>query len=205
MTTCSNGGIESYSEGFIYGIKDGNAELLARIEGGDRALGGLRSVKIDNGIISIERSRPDFTGNACCPEFAETTKYRFVDGGLSLVGDKTSFEIYPPTRIMFTAGTDQTSFDLKIPKRDEFVRFVITGQKGQTLTVSTTSKDARLRLYKGNAKLVVNPKPIKKTVAYKATEILTAELLETGDYVFEVSNLSDSNVDLNVTVSVQLK
>ncbi len=205
LTTCSNGGIESYSEGFVYGIKDDNPELLTRIEGGDRALGGLRNVKVEGGIISVERSRPGLEGNACCAETAETTQYRLVDGSLSQIGEKTKDEIYPPVRILFANEARQTSLNMKLPKRDEFKRFVVTGQKGQLLTLSTSSKDARLRFHKGNAKLILDPKPIKKTDDYKATNMLTAVFNETGDFVFEVGNLSDQNLDLDITISVELK
>jgi hypothetical protein len=205
LTSCSNGGIESYSEGFVYGIKDDNPELLARIEGGDRALGGLRSVKIENGIISVERSRPGLDGNACCAETAETMQYRLLDGSLSQVGEKTIVKIYPPVRILFPGETRQTSLNIELPKRDEFKRFVVTGQKGQLITVSTNSNDARLRLFKGNVKLILDPKPVKKTDDYKATNRLVAVFNETGDMVFEVGNLSDQNMDLNIAVTVEIK
>ena len=61
---------------------------------------------------------------------------------------KTVREIYPATRIQFTDGTDQTAFDLEISKDSEVNRFIISGRKGQTLSVSTTSADARIRLKK---------------------------------------------------------
>ena len=204
LTTCSSGGIESYSEAFIYGMKDGNPSMLARIEGGDRALGGLRNIKVENNIIIVERSRPGFTNEACCAESVETTRYQFTDGALTQTGEKNTYEIYAPTRLQFAEGMNKTSVNLNIPRSDEFKRFVISGQKGQKLIISTTSKDARVRLFKGNAKILLNPKPLKKLSDYIAQDILTADLKENGDYIFEVSNLSKENVDLDVTVTVEI-
>lgn len=208
LTTCSNGGVESYSEGFIYGIKDGNAEMLARIEGGDRALGGLRSVKIENGSVIVERSRPDFTGNACCTEFAETMRYNFVNGELSPVGEKNSVELYPPARIQFADGESQTSINVTIERDEKFKRFIVSGKKGKTLNISTNSSLATVRLYKGTATLL-NPKPVNKNADITATDVLSAKLKKSEDYVFEVSNLSkvteSSSESLSVTINVEIK
>lgn len=205
LTTCSNGGIESFSEGFVYGIKDGETELLSRIAGGDRALGGLRSASIKDGVISVSRSKPGAFPDACCPEIIETTDYRLLDGNLSQIGEKTSVAIYPPMKIMVTEAPSQSAFNISIPKRAKFRRFVISAQKGQTITVTTTEPDARLRLFSGVADLIVNPKPIKKNLAYIAKDVLIANTKEAGDFVFEVANLSATNADLDVTVKLEIK
>lgn len=207
LTTCSRGGVESYTEGFIYGIKDGSAGLLARIEGGDRALGGLRSVKIENGSIVVERSRPDFTNDACCAEFAETTGYRLADGSLIAIGEKTSVELYPPTRLQFPEGSDQLSFNVKINRNDKIKRFIINGRKGRTLTVTTKTEtgnltDSTVRIYKGVVTML-NPKPVRNGPENPATNTLSAKLKENGDYVFEVSNLSKEELDITVTVDIK--
>lgn len=202
LTTCSRGGIESYTEGFIYAMKDGAAELLARIEGGDRALGGLRSVKIENGSITVERSRPDLTNEACCAEFAETTIYRLTDGGLSAVGEKTSIELYPASKLQFPEGSNQTSFNLKISRDDKIKRFIVSGRKGRTLNISTNQPTATVRLYKGDA-VLLSPKPLHKEWDVKSTNTLSAKLRETGDYVFEISNLSKGELDITVNVEIK--
>ncbi|MCW5960274.1 MAG: hypothetical protein KIS76_08935 [Pyrinomonadaceae bacterium] len=208
LTTCSSGGIESYTEGFIFSTKDGEAALIARLDGGDRAAGGLRSARVDGGILILERSRPGILGDPCCAEFIETSRYKLENGDLQQIGEPARVAIYPPTSIAFSEGTSAVTFDLKIPKSDEFKRFSIRGDKGQTLYVSTTSPNARLRLFSGNAELIVNPKPAKKNIAYRATNVLEAKLRETSEFVFEIGNISDTpdnHSDLNVTVSVELK
>lgn len=203
LTTCGTGGIESFTEAFVFGIKDSEVALLTRIDGGDRASGGIRKIAVESGMIKVDRSRPG--ADACCAEFAETTIYRFQNGALVQIGDKMTEPIYPPTRIQFSEGTSKAMLDLKLPKRGEFKRFILFGQKGQTLYVSTTSPDAVLRMFAGNAQVNLNPKPIKKTSDYKATNVLEADLKETGDFVFEVGNLALENVDLNVTINIEVR
>ena len=202
LTTCSKGGVESYTEGFIYGMKDGNAELLTKIEGGDRALGGLRSVKIENGVIVVERSRPGFTNNACCAEFAETMRYNFTNGGLTALGEKTSVELYPPARLQFADGETQTSLNLNIDRNDKIKRFVISGKKGKTLNISTNSPLSTVRLYRGEATQLI-PQPVNKNADYTATNNLSVKLKKSEDYIFEVSNLSKESLD--VTLNVEIK
>ncbi len=202
LSTCSRGGIESYTEGFIYGIKDGSAGLLTRIEGGDRALGGLRSVNIENGSVVVERSRPDFSNEACCAEFVETTSYRFTDGGLSQIGEKTSVELYPATRLQFPESSDQLSFNIKINRDDKIKRFSINGRKGRTLTVTTNLPTSTVRIYKGIVTMI-NPKPVRNAPELAATNTFSAKLKETGEYVFEVSNLTKEELDITVNVEIK--
>lgn len=208
LTTCSRGGVESYTEGFIYGIRDGNTEFFTRIEGGDRALGGLRSVKIENNLIVVERSRPDSSGDACCTEFVETSSYRLFDDRLTPVGEKTSVELYPATRLQFPEGANQLSINLKINRNDKIKRFIVSGRKGRTLTVTTNLTNSTVRIYKGDVIMVI-PKPVRNAPLEKAGTTFSAKLRETGDYVFEVSNLSKvselSLEEIDVTVNVEIK
>ena len=49
LAVCNTGGTGNFSEGFIYSMKAGKAALVARIPGGDRAYGGLRSARVESG------------------------------------------------------------------------------------------------------------------------------------------------------------
>ncbi|MEZ5425844.1 MAG: hypothetical protein R2747_06240 [Pyrinomonadaceae bacterium] len=202
LTVCSKNGPETFTEGFIYGINDGVPELLARIPGGDRAADGIRTVSVENGTLIVERSDPGDSIEACCPEMIATSRYRFENNNLNQIGETVKREIYPPTRIQFTEGTDRTSFDLSIPKDSQINRFMISGKKGQTLRVYTTNDLAKIRLKRGLAKLETDPKPIKKLTYYTARNSLIAKLKETGDFVFEITNFSKT--DLNVTVTIEI-
>ncbi len=201
LTTCSTGGTGSYTEGFIYGIRDGNVQLLTRIEGGDRALGGLRSVKIENNLIVVERSRPDSSGDACCTEFVETASYRFSEDRVTPVGEKTSVALYPATRLNFPEGGNQVFFNLKISRDDKIKRFIISGRRGRTLNISTNHEKSTIRLYQGDATLLV-PKPLQKGLDVRGKSNFTAKLNQTGDFIFEVSNLTTETLDVTVNVEI---
>lgn len=85
LTSCNTGGTGQFTEGFVYTIKTGKPTLLARIAGGDRAEGGLRSAKVTDGFLVIDRNREEGSG-LCCPEFAELVKYKWKGNKLVQIG-----------------------------------------------------------------------------------------------------------------------
>ncbi len=85
LTSCNTGGTGQFTEGFIFTVKTGQPKLLARIAGGDRAEGGLRTAKVSDGFLYIDRNRDEGQG-LCCPEFAELVKYRWTGKKLAEVG-----------------------------------------------------------------------------------------------------------------------
>jgi hypothetical protein len=202
LTLCNTGGTGNFTEGFIYGMKDGQPALLARIEGGDRAYGGLRDVSVENGkIIKVERSAPGESGATCCPEKIETTIYRFENNALVQIGEKTQKEIYPAERIEFDEGKNTKLFKVRINTEDQIKRFVVRAKKGQTLEVITSSPEVKVRLHKGKAKVLnVDEKLFQGPYA---TNEFAAKLKESGDFVFELSNFS--NIDLDFFVTVKIK
>lgn len=202
LTVCNTGGTGNFSEGFIYGMKDGNPALLARIEGGDRAYGGLRKVFIENGkIIKVERSAPGELGANCCPEQIETTIYRFENGSLVQVGEKTLRDIYPAERVEFEKGKDYKIFKLRMEADDQIKRYVFRARKGQTLQVITSAPEARVRLHKGKAKILMENEKLFRGA--DSTNEFSAKLRETGDFIFEISNFSDTVLDFFVTVKIK--
>jgi hypothetical protein len=87
VTTCNTGGTGHFTEGTIYTMRAGRAVELARLEEGDRAFGGIRDVRVERGLLVVERfgpQEPD-TG-ACCPKYVDTTRYRWTKGALAEVG-----------------------------------------------------------------------------------------------------------------------
>ena len=80
VTVCNTGGSGDFSEGFIYGMVDGKPKLLAILDGGDRANGGIKSAKIEQGTLRVERYGTN--GGACCPEWIEVTNYQLRNGKL---------------------------------------------------------------------------------------------------------------------------
>ena len=68
----------SFSHVLVYGMRNGVPTLLATLEGGDRAHGGVESVTIENHQLFLNRYRPA-TEASCmaCYDFIETTEYRW--------------------------------------------------------------------------------------------------------------------------------
>ncbi len=188
LTVCNTGGSGNFTEGFIYGIKSGKPELLARIPGGDRAYGGLREAYAENGVLTVESNDVGEMGGACCPEFVVTSRYKLSGDKLVEGGKSSRRELYPKERVKFLKGASGTNFKAVIPAQD-LRRFVVGARAGQTLTVSVNSKKASLRLLED------------AEVKDEVTKI-TAKLPKSGDYTFEVQNLDET--DLEVTINVKI-
>jgi hypothetical protein len=191
LTICNTGGTGQFSEGFIYGMKDGKPELLSRIEGGDRADGGLRSAKVENGLLVVERNGAGETGGACCPEFVVTSKYRLEGKNLKQIGGDSKREIYPPQRVHFEKGTSGTFVDVKFTKDEEIKRFIIGAQANQTLRIESNSKDISITLVKGNAEIIEDGRSFQ------------AALKESGDFVIQVQNLADKNHTASINFDIR--
>src|SRR5829696_8441370 len=82
LSSCNTGGTGNFSEGFVYKLRNSKPVLIARIKGGDRAYGGLRTAVVTNGLLAIDRNDPGENGANCCPEFIETQKYKMTNGKL---------------------------------------------------------------------------------------------------------------------------
>ena len=192
LTVCNTGGTGQFSEGFIYGIKDGKPELLSRIEGGDRADGGLRSAKVENGLLVVERNGAGETGGACCPEFVVTSKYKLEGKTLKQIGGDVTRDLYPPQRVKFEKGAVQTTLNVKLTNDEDIKRFVIGAQEFQLLSVESSSKDVSITLIKGNADIIEDGK-----------NLLQATLKETGDFVVQVQKLGEKNVNTSIKFDIR--
>jgi hypothetical protein len=80
-------GSGSFNDGFVYALKNGHPQLLTTFKGGDRADGSIADVKIQSGLLVVERFAPESPGSGlCCPKYIDTTKYRWSGSGLVQVG-----------------------------------------------------------------------------------------------------------------------
>jgi hypothetical protein len=192
LTICNTGGTGQFSEGFIYGIKDGKPELLSRIEGGDRADGGLRSAKVENGLLVVERNGAGPNGGACCPEFVVTSKYKLEGKTLKQIGGDVTRDLYPPQRVKFEKGAVQTILNVKLTNDEDIKRFVIGAQEFQLLSVESSSKDVSITLIKGNADVIEDGK-----------NLLQATLKETGDFVVQVQRLGEKTVNTSIKFDIR--
>lgn len=190
LTVCNTGGTGNFSEGFIYTMKGGKPALLTRIEGGDRAYGGLREAKVENGLLVVDRNDVGEMGGACCPEYVVTTTYKLSGNELATTGKETRRELYPSKRISFEKGKSSGKATVKIPV-NELQRFVIEANKGQVMTVRVNSDKAAVNLRKGEAETT------------ESAGFMRAVLKERGDFVFEVWNNGENEAEFTVTVEIK--
>lgn len=98
LTACNSGGSGVFSEGFVFGIVNGQVSQLATISGGDRAWGSIQSATVTNGLLSVVRLAPDApNGPACCPKFLETTIYKLQGSRMIAQGKPVQSEYVEPT------------------------------------------------------------------------------------------------------------
>lgn len=195
LSVCNTGGSGNFTEGFIYEMKNDKPALLTRIPGGDRAYGGLRDAKVENGLLVVESNDVGEQGGACCPEYIVTTKYKVKGGKLDQVGTASKREIYPAKRVEFARGASKTVLTVNLSEEDDIKRFVVGARADQTLTVtaapSDQSKNVEVTLTKGNAD------------SKEAENKLTAKLLENGDYVFQIRAFTEKEMSVSVTVEIK--
>jgi hypothetical protein len=189
LTVCNTGGTGNFSEGFIFSMKNNKPFLLARIPGGDRADGGLRSAIVEAGLLVVESNDPSETGGSCCPEFALTNRYKLSGGKLIVAGKTERRELYPKQRVSFPKGSSGTTFKTIVPA-GELKRFVVGARSGQTLTASISRKDVSIRL-------------IEDAEVTEGINNFLARLPQNGDYTIELQNLADT--DLEVTINIKIR
>lgn len=191
LSRCNTGGTGQFSEGFIYAMKAGKPALLARIPGGDRAIGGLVEVKVEGGLLVVEQNDPDRNKAMCCSEYSLITKYGVRAGKLVQVGESISKELYPAQRVTFPKGSTKTTFKTSV---DYIKRFKVGARAGQTLTVSFTAENTEnitLSLVEGEAD--VND----------STKSITAKLNQNGDFVIQVQNTYKLPSDVMLTIEIR--
>lgn len=188
---CNTGGTGNFTEAYVYTMKGGEPSLVVTLEGGDRAYGGIREIRIENGEMIVETNDPGEFGGACCPELIVTRTYKLKGGTLEETAKPSKREIYPAERISFAKGSYSADINVELDNDTGIKRFVIGASSGQTLTVTAASENVRFRLVKGEADIDEENKS------------LSARLLENGDYVFEVRNFDEQVLKTTITVTIK--
>ncbi len=188
LSVCNTGGTGQFSEGFVFTMKNGKPELLSRIEGGDRAYGGLRSAKVENGFVNVERNDVGEDGGACCPQFYVTTKYKWDGGKLAKWGAETKRELYPAQRVNFARGSSKTTLKVNV---DDIKRYTVGARAGQTLIVSVNTDKISVSLNKGDANVT------------EGTNSFTAKLNVNGDYEIQLQNIGEKMTEATVTIEIK--
>ena len=189
LTVCNTGGTGNFSEGFIYTLKDGKPALFANVPGGDRADGGLRTAKVDNGQLVVESNDPGETGGACCPEFILTTRYDVTSGKLKQIGKVDRRGVFPTERVKFDKGTTGTIIKVNIPA-NEGKRYIVGVRAAQVLDVSVNTDKASVRL-------------LEDAETTENTNGFSATLTKNGDFTIEVSNFDDKPIEVALNIRIR--
>lgn len=188
LSVCNTGGTGQFSEGFVYTLKNDKPVLLSRIEGGDRAYGGLRSAKAEYGFLEVERNDAGEDGAACCAESYITTKYKWDGNKLAKWGNEVKRELYPAQRVNFPKGSTKTTLKVGV---DEIKRYVVGARSGQTLIVSVNTDKVIPSLNNGDADVS------------EGVNSFTATLKANGDYVIQLQNSNDKPTEVTVTIEIR--
>ncbi|HMO80400.1 MAG TPA: hypothetical protein PKD24_06380 [Pyrinomonadaceae bacterium] len=188
ITVCNTGGTGNFTEGFVFGISSGKAMLLARIAGGDRAYGGLRSASVEEGTLVVETNDAGEFGGACCPEAIITTKYKVSGGKLVQTGKPERKELYPAERLSFPKGSRGTSFTISLEPGDR-KRYVVEARTGQSLKGEVDTDKASVRL-------------LDNIPFTEGINNFLARLPKTGDYTIEIENVSEDPLEVLVNIRI---
>jgi hypothetical protein len=195
LTVCSGGGTGSFTEGYLYTLRNGAPALVAQLEGGDRAYGSIRRVKIANGFIEVIRNDGG-EGGACCPEFVANTKYRLMRSRLVPIGRQVRAKIgsnNDPSRERIKFDKGRTTAILK-GSAIRGAEYIIGAQAGQSLILHLSSD-------RGNAKLHVRDTNEQDLAGSSTNVSFNGRLPATGDYVIVVQATSGiTNYVLEVTI-----
>lgn len=81
LTDCNLGGTGMFTETLVFELRAGKPTLITRFQGGDRAIGGIESIRIDGHLLKIAQR---WGIAACCANYIATSSYQLR--GDELVG-----------------------------------------------------------------------------------------------------------------------
>jgi hypothetical protein len=189
-TICNTGGTGQFDEGFVYGMKDGKPSLLGRIQGGDRASGGVRCVRFEDGALKVERVGND-SGAARGIDFVDTETWKLQNGHLAESGQAVHRRLAtdkPTKPIRFAKGKSSGSVTGKTAGIDEWS---LGAREGQTMTMHLASPDKNAAF-----EIMIDD----YTVTCRTTD-WTGELPATGDYrVFVLATKGTASYTLEAAI-----
>jgi hypothetical protein len=189
LSVCNTGGTGNFTEGFIYTMRSGKPVMLARIQGGDRAHGGIRSAVVVNGLLVVDSNDAGEEGGACCPEYVIKSTYKLVNGKLIEQGKPVRRELYPKEPLKFAKGASSAMLKVTVQAQDR-KRFTLGARAGQVMTVKVNSEKVSVRL-------------LEDALVTEGANSFTAKLQKNGTYTIELSNYEE--VPVVVTLSVGIK
>ena len=89
LYACGSGASYVYFRGLVFTLRGNRPILMTEVEGGNKGNGGFYEVRFARDVLVVERYQLGTAGSPCCPEFIETTKYRWNGKGLVQTGKPT--------------------------------------------------------------------------------------------------------------------
>lgn len=119
LTHCNLGGTGIFSEGFLFALQEDKPVQVARIDGGDRAMGGIKTIYVEGRLLKVAR---EYGMAACCANYIETTSYRLCGKDLVPVGNPA--RVAAPgsgaiKTLQFQRGNTSASVSGKITENNE--------------------------------------------------------------------------------------
>lgn len=201
-TICNTGGTGQFSDGTVYTMRGGKPVEIAALGIGDRADGGIHGIRIEDGVLVVERYGQENSG-ACCPEYIETERFRY-DGKRFVAAGKPARRIYlsvtrqddtGPLRVRFLKGTSSATLSGSTNGSE---RYVLGVRAEQTLDISFSSKDER-------ATVKITTASGTRLMTLRPNENWSGRIPETGDVTIAIDSptgqdSSDAYFDIDLSV-----
>lgn len=83
LTGCNLGGTGYWTEAFLFELRAGKPVQVESVGGGDRAMGGIQSVRVEGHLLKVAQQ---YGIGACCADYIENTTYVLRENRLVPVG-----------------------------------------------------------------------------------------------------------------------
>lgn len=198
VTLCNTGGTGQFTEGYVYGMRGAKPVILAELDTGDRADGGISRVEIKDGLLYVSRYGVDEGGGACCPQFVETIGFKLrgktlVPAGKPLRVVMPDQEPDPtPERVAFARGATKTSVRGTTSANETYL---VGARAGQRMRVTLSAADDA-------AEFTVSASDGTFLAHRRTGAVWSAVLPTTGDYHISVNATSGEAVRFTLEVAI---
>lgn len=194
-TLCNTGGTGQFTDGIIFTVRNNRPVFVTTLGTGDRADGGIQSVRIENGLLKVDR----YGGNsgACCPDYIETYTFKLRSSELVAVGKPVTSDYNDPhndrtvRRVQFQRGRSATTLKGTTTGIDEYL---LGARAGQSMTLHITGNNLSLSLLSADGTELPQP---------SLNQPLTVKLPVTGDYRIVVDATTKGKASYTIAVTIR--
>ncbi len=142
LTGCNLGGTGYWTEALIFELRAGKPLEIESIGGGDRAMGGIKSIRVDGHLLKVAQQ---YGVALCCADYIETTAYQMRGAKLARFGISKRVAARsgkPIKSLHFERGTSsgiisgQTDDDAIYELRARAGQLLVIEQLGETTTTA---------------------------------------------------------------------